>query len=185
MATPLTHAQLETLWASNGGDPTMANVAAAVAQAESGGDPSRINNTAYPTRPGYHAPGAGSQPEYSVGLWQVNMLAHPSYTEASLLTPAGNVAAAVTISNGGASFGAWSTYVSGAYRPFLSGAGAAPPGGPIGPVGSGTAAGARAPGAYHQLNRALLVELPAALRRANRSRRAALQTLQGTRKVKG
>jgi Lysozyme like domain len=127
----LTHADLVSLWQAQSGinTPTdqQADTAAAIAQAESGGDTSRINNTAYPNRPGYHAPSAGSQKEFSVGLWQINMLAHPQYTEASLLTAGGNAQAAVAISNHSTSWSAWTTYKTGAYKQYLTSSGSAGP----------------------------------------------------------
>ena len=178
MAASLSHAQLEALWTANGGPAASSDVAAAVAQAESGGDPSKINNTAYATRPGYHAPSAGAQPEYSVGLWQINLVAHPGYTEASMLTPAGNAAAAVAISASGTSFAAWTTYVDGAYLPFLAAAGPSPPAGPTGPTGPTSTATGNSIAGFRHLNHAALVSLPAAIRDANAARRAALRLLK-------
>jgi len=115
----LSFVQLADLWKSAGGDPLQAETAAAIALAESGGDTNRVNNTAYPNRPGYHPPVAGAQKEYSVGLWQINLLAHPTYTATQMLTQAGNVAAARAISGNGANWNPWSTYTSGAYKKFL------------------------------------------------------------------
>ena len=178
MAAALSHAQLESLWQANGGPAGSADVAAAVAQAESGGDPSTINNTAYATRPGYHTPSAGAQPEYSVGLWQINLVAHPNYSEAAMLTPAGNAAAAVAISASGTSFAAWTTYVDGAYLPFLSSAGPSPPAGPTGPTGPTSTATGNSIAGFRHLNHAALVSLPAAIRDANAARRAALRLLK-------
>ena len=116
-----TFADLEALWSLSGGSPGAASTAAAVALAESSGRTDAILNTAYPSLPGYHPPGSGALPEYSVGLWQINTLAHPTYSVSELLTPLGNAKAAVAISNGGASFSAWSTYKSGAYKTYLAG----------------------------------------------------------------
>lgn len=126
MAT-ISHADLEALWTAAGGSPQTADVAAAIAQAESGGNPSNINNTAYPNLPGYHPPAQGNLPEYSVGLWQINELAHPTYRTGQLLNPASNAGAAVAISRGGRSFGAWSTYTSGAYKNYLTSGGTPTP----------------------------------------------------------
>ncbi len=117
----LTHSQLESLWVLAGGTEATADTAAAIAQAESGGNPAAILNTAYPNLPGYRPPSKGALPEYSVGLWQINTVAHPGYSVADLLTPLGNAKAAVAISGGGASFSAWSTYQSGAYKTYLTG----------------------------------------------------------------
>ena len=119
----LTHSQLESLWVIAGGTEATADTAAAIAQAESGGNTSAILNTAYPQLPGYRPPSSGALREYSVGLWQVNMLAHPQYSVSSLLTPVGNANAAVAIASGGASFSAWSTYKSGAYKRYLTSGG--------------------------------------------------------------
>jgi len=129
----LSFIELRALWIQEGGRPDSADTAAAIALAESGGDTSRINNTAFPNRPGYHPPAVGNLPEYSVGLWQINMLAHPQYSEEELLTQLGNVRAALAISSNGLLFGAWSTFTSGAYKAFL-------------PSGSGTPVGPPAPG---------------------------------------
>jgi hypothetical protein len=95
------------------------DLAAAVAMAESRGNPSATAivtqeqatawNTANPTEPAHG-------PERSFGLWQINTLAHPTYSESSLLDPTYNALAAYTISNGGTNWRPWSTYTSGAYR---------------------------------------------------------------------
>lgn len=115
----LTATQIEELWIEAHGDANSAATAAAVALAESGGDPAVINNTARRDLPGYHAPGPGAQPEYSVGLWQINTLAHPTYTATDLLRPIVNAEAAVAISKNGTDFNPWSTFTSGAYRSHL------------------------------------------------------------------
>lgn len=78
------------------------NVAAAVAMAESSGNPD--------------ARGDGGK---SIGLWQIHMPSHPSYSLAQLLEPDGNANAAHAISSGGSNWGAWTTFRSGAYRAFL------------------------------------------------------------------
>jgi hypothetical protein len=87
--------QLEALWEQAGGSPTAAPIAAAIALAESGGNPS--------------APGDGGT---SIGLWQVHMPDHPQYSEAQLLDPLGNARAAVQISNGGTDWMPWTSYWS-------------------------------------------------------------------------
>lgn len=117
--TALTATQLEELWIEAAGDANSAATAAAVAFAESGGDPTRINNTAYPSRPNYLPPRAGNQREYSVGLWQINLIAHPQYNETDMLRPIANAQAAVAISKDGADFNPWSTFTSGVYRKYL------------------------------------------------------------------
>lgn len=107
----MTIAELRSLAAHLGfPDPV---TAAAVAMAESGGSPSA---TAIVTHP---AP--GNLPERSFGLWQVNTLAHPQYSETQLLDPTYNGQAALAISNGGRDWSQWSTFTSGKYRHYLGG----------------------------------------------------------------
>lgn len=110
---------LEALWIQAGGTPGTADVASAIALAESKGDTAAIDNTNYPRRPNYHPAPPGSSKEFSVGLWQINLLAHPTYTQADMLVALKNAQAAVAISNKGADFGAWSTYTNHAYRAYL------------------------------------------------------------------
>jgi hypothetical protein len=117
-----THLELEQLWALANGEPLYEDTAAAIAQAESGGHANDINNTAYPEKPHYSKPKSGNRPEYSVGLWQINMLAHTQYTEAELLTATGNAKAAVEVSNRGLNFTPWSTYNDKEYEKYLTGA---------------------------------------------------------------
>jgi hypothetical protein len=107
----MTLAQLRSLAAHLGfPDPV---TAAAIAMAESGGDPSVTHIVANP------APGYG--PERSFGLWQINTLAWPQYDEGSLLDATYNGQAAYAISKGGRDWSAWSVYTSGLYKPFLMG----------------------------------------------------------------
>lgn len=71
-----------------------------VVEVESSFRPDAVNNTAYPDRPGYRPPGEGHLPEYSVGLFQINVRAHPALAAAyNLRDPAQNVAAAASIYN--------------------------------------------------------------------------------------
>jgi lysozyme-like protein len=160
VAAPFTLLELEQLWVAAGGAVSADATAAAVAEAESGGDPSVIDNTAYPNRPNYHPPSAGAQPEYSVGLWQINMLAHPQYTEAELLTPTGNTKAAITISKDGADWTPWSTYTSGKYQQYLASAETQAGGGTGG--GSGTTVGqaTQALGGWAHLQQAVNGAMP-------------------------
>lgn len=106
-----TVAQLYTLAASTGfADPV---TAAAIAMAESGGNPDAVGDTTI------------TPPFGSVGLWQINVAAHPQYDPQSLHDPNTNAAAALVISNGGTNFEPWSTFTSGAYRQFMPAAQAA------------------------------------------------------------
>ena len=101
-----TYGQLETLWIDAGGPKALAPLMAAIALAESGGNPGALNLT----------DNGGTQT--SVGLWQVSNGTH-SYP-ASWTTPAGNAAEAVAKyqSQG---LGAWGTYTSGAYKQYYKG----------------------------------------------------------------
>lgn len=91
------------------------DVAAAVALAESGGNPNSHNTT---------------PPDDSYGLWQINMYGNlgPARRQqfglssnSQLFDPATNARAMATISNGGRSWSAWTTYTSGRYKDFYQG----------------------------------------------------------------
>jgi hypothetical protein len=180
----LTHAQLEQLWVLAGGSQATADTAAAIAQAESGGRTDAILNTAYPKLPGYHPPGAGALPEYSVGLWQINELAHPSYTTATLLSQLGNANAAVAIANGGASFSAWSTYKNGAYKNYLTSGGTpTPQPGPEAPT-VGTVQAAHAFSGWADLRNSLNKHLPTQLERSKRTGETTLRLIVHRHKVR-
>lgn len=82
-------------------------IAAAIAMGESSGIPNRTNKVA---------------PDYSIGLWQINMLAHAERygTEAELMVPERNAAAAYQIYVGrGSTFAAWSVFTNNAYLRYL------------------------------------------------------------------
>lgn len=81
--------QLESLWVQAGGNPKYASMAAAIALAESGGDP---NSTGYP-----------KNGTVDRGLWQINSI-HGSQ---STLDPLANARAAVAISGNGSTWRPW------------------------------------------------------------------------------
>lgn len=89
---------------------TNAAIAVAIAQAESG-----FNTAAHNPVP----------PDNSVGLWQINLLAHTQYTVEQMKDPNQNAAAMARISGVGSNWNPWSTYTNGAYEGFLSAAEAA------------------------------------------------------------
>lgn len=169
--TQFTHADLESLWVLHGGSQASADTAAAIAQAESGGC---LYAKAGPTddRPEKICTYRKTTKENSYGLWQINRQAHPQYTAASLYTAAGNANAAVAIAKGGTSFGAWSTYTSGAYKAYLT----IPQPTPT-PTGGGTAGasipppGTRATKAWRNVLRSLDHTVPTELRRSAANRR--------------
>jgi Lysozyme like domain len=109
--------QLEQAWEQAGGPAASAVTAAAIAEAESGGNPrpGELNST---------------PPDYSVGPWQINYYGNlyssrtaafgpPSLLESNLLDDA---RAAVSISGGGKDFSPWTEYTNGGYRSYLTGA---------------------------------------------------------------
>ena len=105
--TRYTYAQLEGLWINAGGSRATAPVAAAVAEAESGGFSGATSSN----------PDGGT----NVGLWQLDTRGKGAgHTVADLKDPAMNARLAVKGSAGGKDWSAWSTFGSGAYRRFLS-----------------------------------------------------------------
>lgn len=101
-AAPLSLAQLRALAVSVGFPEP--DKAAAIAMAESGGDPSAVGDLAL----------GGSY-----GLWQINARAHPEFAPASLVSPEFNARAALTISQKGADWTPWSVFNNGLYLRFM------------------------------------------------------------------
>ena len=102
------YAQLETLWINAGGPKALAPVAAAIGEAESGGNSDAVN------------PNDNNGTQSSYGIWQISNGTHapPSPNWAS---PAVNAQLAVGKWKGaGQSFKPWGTFDSGAYKAFLS-----------------------------------------------------------------
>jgi hypothetical protein len=98
----LTRAELEALARDVGfPDPVFA---AGIAMRESGGDPNAINDTRGRT----DLP-PGTTNEHSIGLWQINLLAHPKFSPGDMLEPRRNAEAAFEISQRGTNWGPWST----------------------------------------------------------------------------
>lgn len=128
-AQTFTYAQLEQLWINNGGDPSVAPTAAAVAWAESRG----ISNAAYPSTT--VTPGQGSN-TVATGLWQI--LGVPAgFTAAQLTDPNANAKMAVAkYKAAGNSFSPWVTYTDGTYKAYLSGSTTPDPNVPAGTASS-------------------------------------------------
>lgn len=97
--------QIRDVWIRNGGDPNKANTAAAIALAESGGNPDAISK---PNRDG----------TIDRGLWQINSI-HGALRSTTNLDA--NAKAAVAISGNGADWNPWTVFTSGAYRKYLNG----------------------------------------------------------------
>lgn len=92
---------LKSLWSGAGGPGSSANLAAAVALAESAGDPRAVNRN----RDG----------SIDRGLWQINSV----HGALSTFDPVGNARAAVRISGRGRNWRPWAAFTSGRHRQFL------------------------------------------------------------------
>jgi hypothetical protein len=101
---PLSASQLAQYAANAGFSGQDLTTAVAIALAESSGNPSAVGDT-------------NITPGGSIGLWQINLQAHPQYSAQSLLDPQQNADAAYAIYQAaGNSFTPWTTYNSGAYQ---------------------------------------------------------------------
>jgi Lysozyme like domain len=110
----MTQSEIYSLALAGGLTSDRAKIAAAIAMAESKGDPNALN--AVP-------------PDLSYGLWQINMLgklgperrkAYKLKSNDELFNPAVNTKAMLNISSQGNNWRPWSTYITGAYKPYLS-----------------------------------------------------------------
>lgn len=88
----LSRGDLKKLARKVGFPDTEVDRAAEIAMRESGGNPNVVNDT---RETGSLPPGVTI--EKSVGLWQINMLAWPRFSEEELLDPEGNARAALSI----------------------------------------------------------------------------------------
>lgn len=105
----LSYAELVTLAQNAGFDDS--NTAAAIALAESGGDPSAYNPETQACTP---------EGEGSYGLWQIYKKVHPEFACLDLTDPQQNANAAFSVySEAGNSFHPWSTFKSGAYQKYM------------------------------------------------------------------
>jgi len=105
MANKQSYSDLVTLATNAGFSGDDANTAAAIALAESSGNPNAVGDL-------------NITPGGSIGLWQINLKAHPEYTAEELKDPQTNANAAFAVYNE-QGWGAWSTYNSGAYEAYL------------------------------------------------------------------
>lgn len=112
MAKGYSKSELESAWIRAGGNRALAGVMAAIAKAESGGGASP-----------YGDKGLGGSGFTSFGPWQIHTPAHPQYDPGKLVSNLDYSArAAVEVSgNSIAGLGAWTTFKTGAYKPFLVG----------------------------------------------------------------
>lgn len=95
--------QLQDLAARAGFTGSDARVAAAVALAESSGNPQAIGDYGK-----------------SIGLWQIYLPAHPQFADTNLIDPETNAAAAYSVFQD-QGFAAWTTFRNGKFMDFLPG----------------------------------------------------------------
>jgi len=98
----LSAAQIQSYAAAAGFSGADLQTAAAIAQAESSGNPGAVGD-------------AGN----SFGLWQINLPAHPEYASANLSDPMVNAQAAFAIYSAAGGFSPWSTYKGGQYLSYM------------------------------------------------------------------
>jgi hypothetical protein len=95
------YVQLMDLWVKAGGSKLSAPIAAAVAMAESGGNPNATNTN--------------KNGSIDRGLWQINSI----HGNKSTTNPLENAKSAVSISKNGVSWSPWVAYTSGSYKRFM------------------------------------------------------------------
>ena len=100
----LNQTQLQQVLRQAGWPQDLIPIMSAIGMAESSGRTTAVNN-----RPGR---------EYSVGLWQINLLVHREYTAAQIQDPLQNARAALKIYRR-EGLGAWGAYNDGRYRQYL------------------------------------------------------------------
>lgn len=108
----LSYGDIKALWIANGGAPSRADIMAAIALAESGGNTEAHNTTA---------------PDDSVGLWQINYFGGLRQSRTSqfgtpeklLKDPAAQARAAIVVSSNGQNLTPWSVFLHGTYKKYL------------------------------------------------------------------
>lgn len=182
---------LKGLWNAHGGDPGEADIAAAIAFAESSGCQYALAGPV-DIRPVKECTWNRTNGENSCGYWQINLRAHPTYKAPGIFDPDENAKAAVAISGQGHDFGAWSTYTHGTYKQYLRFAGGAPTtptGAKVGQAGGKTTAPAVLLNSswnrgWQHFTTVLAHRLPADLQASASYRAAALRTLSRTPNVR-
>jgi Lysozyme like domain len=125
VASPYSYAQLEAIAKQGGFPDSMLALMAAIAMAESGGNPAATNTN----------DNGGTQTSW--GLWQISNGTH-SQPAPNILDPVVNAQQAWGKYNS-QGLGAWGTYTSGAYKSYLQGS--VPPDVNIGPPAGGGSGG--------------------------------------------
>jgi hypothetical protein len=102
----LSYAEITQVWVKNGGSSTTANLAAAIAEAESSGRTGVTSSN----------PDGGT----NVGLWQLDTKGvGAGYTVAQLQDPDTNARITVMHTSNGKNWGPWETWHTGAYKKYL------------------------------------------------------------------
>lgn len=177
---------LKGLWILVGGERGHSDVAAAIAFAESGGCQYALAGP-IDIRPVKQCTWNPTNGENSCGYWQINLRAHPQYHAPAIFDEYTNARAAVAISGGGRSFAAWSTYTNGAYLPYLEQFGGGSPGPPPPPPTGGhgiTPSNLSSVNGWNHFTGAAARDLPRGLATSQRYRRATLQLVARSRKVR-
>lgn len=104
--------------AQNAGFGADSQTAAAIAMAESGGDPNAYNPEPQDV-PGKYDRVSADDGLGSYGLWQIYAAAHPEFNGQDLTDPDTNAGAAFQTYTNSSGFRAWSTFKSGAYQKYL------------------------------------------------------------------
>lgn len=105
----LSYSQMEGYWIHAGGPPAVAPIAAAIGEAESGGNTDALN------------PNDNGGRQSSYGVWQISNGTHTP-PDPRWADPAVNARLAVGKYQGaGNNFSPWGTYDSGAYKAYLNG----------------------------------------------------------------
>jgi len=185
--TVFTFAELRGLFVSAGGPQEWADTMAAIAIAESGGCRFAL---AGPTdiRPVKSCAYRHTTSENSIGLWQINAMAHPQYDTQALFNATYNAGAAVAVLGHGSPT-PWSTYTNGAYKSYLPGTGLTglPVGGaerpfprdvqtgPTGSVGTPNTL----PIAWAHFTKAMAITIPTQMRRARVASRSYKRKVRG------
>lgn len=108
--------ELVTLAQNTGFDDP--NTAAAIALAESGGDPNAYNKEAQDV-PGKYGRESADDMLGSYGLWQIYRAAHPEYADQNLNDPQTNANAAFATWQSADGFHPWSTFNNGKYLQYM------------------------------------------------------------------
>jgi len=107
-APALSQSQLAALCQQVGFPAASIAKAVALATRESGGHPGAIVDTRGMTPAQLQAYwGKKAMVEYSVGLWQVNILGNPQFANEDLTDPVTNAQAALALSHGGTTWAPW------------------------------------------------------------------------------